>query len=37
MQLAGWRSYLPEGVRQYTEAAPLAALFVSVLGRALSR
>lgn len=30
MQLAGWRSYLPEGVREYTEAAPLAALFVGV-------
>jgi PAT family beta-lactamase induction signal transducer AmpG len=30
MQLAAWRSYLPEGLRQYTEAAPLAALFVGV-------
>ena len=25
-----WRSYLPEGVRPYTEAAPLAALFLGV-------
>jgi PAT family beta-lactamase induction signal transducer AmpG len=30
MQLAAWRSYLPEGVREYTEAAPLAAFFVGV-------
>jgi MFS transporter, PAT family, beta-lactamase induction signal transducer AmpG len=25
-----WRSYLPEGVRPYTEAAPLAALFLGI-------
>jgi PAT family beta-lactamase induction signal transducer AmpG len=30
MQAAGWRSYLPEGVRQYTEAAPLAAFFIGI-------
>jgi PAT family beta-lactamase induction signal transducer AmpG len=27
---AGWRSSLPEGVRPYTEAAPLAALFLGI-------
>ena len=27
---AGWRSALPEGVRPYTEAAPLAALFLGI-------
>jgi len=27
---AGWRDYLPKPVRQYTEAAPLAALFLGV-------
>ena len=26
----GWRGYLPEGVRPYSEAAPLAALFLGV-------
>jgi PAT family beta-lactamase induction signal transducer AmpG len=26
----GWRSYLPESVRQYTEAAPVAALFLGI-------
>ena len=30
MQLAAWRSYLPEGVREYTEAAPLAAFFIGI-------
>jgi PAT family beta-lactamase induction signal transducer AmpG len=28
--LSGWRSRLPEGVRAYTEAAPIAAFFVGV-------
>lgn len=27
---AGWRGHLPESVRQYTEAAPLAALFLGI-------
>ena len=27
---AGWRSSLPEGVRPYTEAAPLGALFLGI-------
>ena len=26
----GWRTYLPEGVRPYFEAAPLAALFLGI-------
>src|SRR3970040_150095 len=30
MQSAGWRSYLPEGVREYTEAAPVAAFLVGI-------
>jgi PAT family beta-lactamase induction signal transducer AmpG len=30
MQTDGWRRYLPEPVRQYTEAAPLAALFLGI-------
>jgi MFS transporter, PAT family, beta-lactamase induction signal transducer AmpG len=30
MQIHGWRRYLPESVRQYTEAAPLAALFLGI-------
>ena len=30
MQLAAWRSYLPEGMRQYTEAAPIGAFFVGI-------
>jgi PAT family beta-lactamase induction signal transducer AmpG len=30
MQSASWRNYLPESVRQYTEAAPLAALFLGI-------
>jgi PAT family beta-lactamase induction signal transducer AmpG len=29
-QSQGWRLYLPEPVRQYTEAAPLAALFLGI-------
>ncbi len=30
MRSDGWRHYLPESVRQYTEAAPLAALFLGI-------
>jgi PAT family beta-lactamase induction signal transducer AmpG len=30
MRSDGWRRYVPESVRQYTEAAPLAALFLGV-------
>jgi PAT family beta-lactamase induction signal transducer AmpG len=30
MDAGGWRSYLPEAVRPYTEAAPLAALFLGI-------
>ena len=30
MQSPGWRSYLPESVRQYTEAAPIAALLLGI-------
>jgi PAT family beta-lactamase induction signal transducer AmpG len=29
-QHTGWRLYLPQAVRQYTEAAPLAALFLGI-------
>jgi PAT family beta-lactamase induction signal transducer AmpG len=29
-QVTGWRAMLPEGVRPYTEAAPLAALFLGI-------
>jgi PAT family beta-lactamase induction signal transducer AmpG len=30
MQSDGWRSYLPEGLRQYTEAAPIGAFFIGI-------
>ncbi len=30
MQTDGWRRYLPDPVRQYTEAAPLGALFLGI-------
>ena len=30
MDPTGWRSYVPASVRQYTETAPLAALFLGV-------
>ena len=30
MQSPGWRSHLPESVRQYTEAAPIAALLLGI-------
>ncbi len=30
MQSAGWRSYLPEGVREYTEAAPVGAFLIGI-------
>jgi PAT family beta-lactamase induction signal transducer AmpG len=30
MQSDGWRRYFPDSVRQYTEAAPLAALFLGI-------